>query len=55
MTSSSKKKISVITPLMSRLMGKPTMWFRDWSDTNWPVQAQKRARNLEFRIEVEEE
>ena len=31
------------------------MWFLTRSDTNRPVQAQKRARSLKFRIEVEEE
>ena len=31
------------------------MWFPNRSDTNWPVQAQKQARSLKFRIEVEEE
>ena len=36
-------------------MGKPTMWFPNRSDTNRPVQAQKRARSLKFRIYVEEE
>ena len=36
-------------------MGKPTMWLPNRSDKNRPVQAQKRARNLKFRIEVEEE
>ena len=36
-------------------MGKPTMWFPNRSDTNQPVQAQKRARSLKFRILVEEE
>ena len=40
---------------MSRLMGKPTMWFSNRSDTNRPVQSQKRARSLKFRIKVEEE
>ena len=35
---------------MSRLVGKPTMWFPHRSDTNQPVQAQKRARSLKFRI-----
>ena len=40
---------------MSRLVGKPTMWFPNRSDTNRPVQAQKRARSLKFRIYVEEE
>ena len=29
---------------MSRLVGKPTMWFPTRSDTNRPVQAQKMAR-----------
>ena len=31
------------------------MWFPNRSDTNRPVQAQKRARSLNFRILVEEE
>ena len=31
------------------------MWFPNRSDTNRPVQAQKTARSLEFRIEAEEE
>ena len=31
---------------MSRLVGKPTMWFPNRSDTNRPVQAHKRARSL---------
>ena len=31
------------------------MWFPNRSDTNQPVQVQKRARSLKFRIEVEEE
>ena len=35
---------------LSRLVGKPTMWFPKRSDTNRPVQAQKRARSLKFRI-----
>ena len=35
---------------MSRLVGKPTMWFPNRSDTNRPVKAQKEARNLKFRI-----
>ena len=39
---------------MSRLVGKPTMWFPTRSDTNWSVQAQKRARSLKFQIQVEE-
>ena len=36
-------------------MGKPTEWFPNRSDKNRPVQAQKIARSLKFRIEVEEE
>ena len=36
-------------------MGNPTMWFPSSWDTNRPVQAQKRARSLEFWISVEEE
>ena len=31
------------------------MWFPNRSDTNRPVQAQKRARSLKFYIYVEEE
>ena len=31
------------------------MWFPNRSDTNRPVQAQKRARSLKFRVKVEEE
>ena len=34
---------------LSRLVGKPTMWFPNRSDTNRPVQAQKRDRSLKFR------
>ena len=33
---------------MSRLVGKPTMWFPNRSDTNQPVQLQKQARSLKF-------
>ena len=40
---------------MSRLVGKPTIWFPNRSDTNQPVQVQKRARSLKFRIKVKEE
>ena len=40
---------------MSHLVEKPTMWFPNRSDTNRPVQAQKRARSLKFQIQVEEE
>ena len=39
---------------MSHLVGKPTMWFPNRSDTNRDVQAQKRARSLKFRIYKEE-
>ena len=35
---------------MRHLVGKPTMWFPNRSDTNQAVQAQKRARSLKFRI-----
>ena len=35
---------------MTHLVGKPTMWFPNRSDTNQPVQAQESARSLEFRI-----
>ena len=31
------------------------MWFSNRSDTNRPVEAQKRARSLKFLISVEEE
>ena len=31
------------------------MWFPTRSDINQPVQSQKRARSLKFRIKVEEE
>ena len=40
---------------LSRLVGKPTMWFMNRSHTNQPVQAQERARSLKFWIEVEED
>ena len=33
---------------LSRLVGKPTMWFPNRSDTNRPVQLQKQARSLKF-------
>ena len=35
-------------------MRKPTMWFPNRSDTNRPVQLQKPARSLKFRILKEE-
>ena len=31
------------------------MWFPNRSDTNWPVQSQKQARGLKFRIYKVEE
>ena len=40
---------------MSRLVGKPTMWFPNRSDTNRAVQLQKQARRLKFLGYVEEE
>ena len=40
---------------MSHLVGKPTIWFPNRSDTNRPVQAQKQARSLKFRIKEEEQ
>ena len=33
---------------MSRLVGKPTMWFPNRSDTKWAVQSQKQARSLYY-------
>ena len=35
---------------MNRLVGKPTMWFPNRSDTNQAVQSQKIARGSKFRI-----
>ena len=35
---------------LSHLVDKPTMWFPNRSDTNRPVQSQKQARSLKFRI-----
>ena len=40
---------------LSRLMGKPTMWFLNRSDINRAVQPQKIARSLKFPIYEEEE
>ena len=40
---------------LCRLVGKPTMWFPNRSDTNGPVQAQKMARSLKFWINKIEE
>ena len=46
---------NLIDLYMSLCVRKPTMWFPNRSDTNRPVQAQKRARSSKFRIYVEEE
>ena len=35
---------------LSRLVGKPTMWFPNRSDTNQAAQSQKKARILKFCI-----
>ena len=35
---------------VSRLVGKPTMWFLNSSNTNQAVQSQKTARSMKFRI-----
>ena len=35
---------------LSRLVGKPTMWFPNRSDTNRAVEAQKQARSLKFGL-----
>ena len=35
---------------LSRLLGQPTRWFLNRSDTNLPVQAQKQVRSLKFWI-----
>ena len=46
-------KISTSSKVMkhlSRLVGKPTMWFPNRSDTNQPVQSKKIARGSKFRI-----
>ena len=40
---------------MSRLVGKPTMWFLKRSHTNRAVQAQKMARDWKFWIKKVEE
>ena len=41
---------NVTSDNLSRLVGKPTMWFPNRSDTNWPVQSHNKARGLKFRI-----
>ena len=48
-----RQKAMKVCPIhlhLSRLVGKPTMWFPNRSDTNQLVQAQERARSLKFRI-----
>ena len=40
----------LIQKYLSRLAGKPTMWFPNRSGTNPLVQVQKRARSLKFLI-----
>ena len=40
---------------LSRLVGKPTMWFPNRSDTNQAVRSQKQDRSLKFQIYEEEE
>ena len=40
----------IVSQHMSLLVGKPTMWLPNRSDTNRHVQAQKRARSLKFWI-----
>ena len=37
-----------LTLHLSHLVGKPTMWFPNRSDTNRPVQLQKQARSFKF-------
>ena len=49
-----KRLARFIEHYMSRLMGKPTVWFPNSSDTNRPVQAQKNTRGLKFWLYVEE-
>ena len=40
---------------MSRLVGKPTMWFSNRSDTNQASQSQEQVRSLKFRIYMYEQ
>ena len=40
----------LVSTYLSRLVGKPTMWFQNRSYTNWAVQAQKMARDWKFCI-----
>ena len=46
---------SIVALNLSRLVGKPTMWFLNRSDTNQAAQSQKRAIGLKFWSYVEEE
>ena len=46
----SKTLINLLHNLLRRVMRKQTFWYLTWSDTNQPVQLQKMARGLKFRI-----
>ena len=48
-------KMLTIFHHLSRLVGKPTLWFSNRSDTNRVVQAQKIARDWTFWIQKVEE
>ena len=43
-------EVSVKESIFELLVGIPTMWFPNGSDTNRAVQLQKQARSLKFRI-----
>ena len=51
----SHNEVHRITRHLSRVMRKPTFWFKTWSDTNQTVQLLKMARGLKFRIKKVEE
>ena len=40
---------------LNGVMRKPTVWFPNSSDIDWPVQLQNMARSLKFWIQEEEE
>ena len=42
------KELFIQVKLLRHLMGKPTMWVSNRSDTNQTVQLQKQARSLKF-------
>ena len=42
--------IGVRDDYKSRLLGKPTMWFPNRSDTDQAVQSQKQVRSMKFQI-----